>query len=77
MPPPKPKLIIGRTDANTFKFSLRMEHASLSGELSISLGVNQPDHRTADEKRKLLFSRFGALAAAFSEAVKDEATAGR
>jgi hypothetical protein len=40
----QPKLIIGRTGANTFKFSPRTEHASLTGELSISLGENVPDH---------------------------------
>ena len=73
----KPKLIIGRTDANTFKFSLKMEHASLTGEVSISLRDARADQRTADEKRKLLFQRFGALAAAFSEAVKEESNAPR
>jgi hypothetical protein len=77
MPPTKPKLIIGRTDANTFKFSLRMEHASLSGEVSISMGESRADQRPADEKRKLLFQRMGGLAAAFSEAVQHESTAAR
>lgn len=77
MPPNRPKLIIGRTDANTFKFSLKTESASLTGEVSISLGNGRPDQRTADEKRKLLFQRLGALALAFGEAIRDEATVSR
>jgi hypothetical protein len=77
MPANKPKLVIGRTDVNTFKFSLKMENASLAGEVSISLSGSRADQRTADDKRKLLFQRFGALAAAFTEAVKEESNASR
>jgi hypothetical protein len=77
MSPPQPKLIIGRTGANTFKFSLRTEHASLTGELSISLGENVPDQRTSEEKRKFFFQRLDALAQAFSNAIRTEAAVGR
>jgi hypothetical protein len=77
MPPTKPKLIMGRTDANTFKFSLRMEHASLTGEVSIAVDGGRPDQRAVEEKRKLLFQRLGALALAFGEGIRDEAAAAR